>query len=138
MGKCNKLFTKLMLLQVPIYILAQFLGSLVAAGVLQGLTDDAEASLTIPYASATEAFIVELILGFNLMFVATAVSTGSTNVRRQIKPDLKISIQQNLVGNLNHELDLIVKRAAEWRAGWNCRGCHCHPQRPTRRVSTKP
>jgi glycerol uptake facilitator-like aquaporin len=72
-----------MLLQVPVYILAHFLGSVAAAAVLQALTDDAEASLTVPYASTAEAFIVELILGFNLMFVATAVSTGANNVHKQ-------------------------------------------------------
>ncbi|KAG0605485.1 hypothetical protein M758_9G063300 [Ceratodon purpureus] len=64
---------------VPIYILAQFVGSLVAVGVLQALTNDVETSLTVPSASTAQAFIVELILGFNLMFVATAVSTGSSN-----------------------------------------------------------
>lgn len=79
----NTLRTKLILLQVPIYILAHFLGSLIAAGVLQALTGDAEACLAIPYAGTAESLIVEFILGFNIMFVATAVSTGSSNVSNQ-------------------------------------------------------
>lgn len=64
---------------VPIYLIAQFLGALLAAGILQAVTGDTEVALTVPFASYAQAFVVELILGFNLLFVATAVSTGSSN-----------------------------------------------------------
>lgn len=70
---------------MPIYLLAQLLGALLAAAVLQVLYMDGAATTTVPYASSSKAFIVEVISGFNLMFVATAVSTGSQTVSNRFQ-----------------------------------------------------
>ncbi|CAM6006796.1 unnamed protein product [Sphagnum balticum] len=61
---------------VPVYAFAQVLGSTTAAALLRGLFNDPQALITFPYMGSGKAFIVEAISGFNLAYVATAVTTG--------------------------------------------------------------
>lgn len=57
------------------------LGSTTAAALLRGLFNDPQALITFPYMGSGKAFIVEAISGFNLAYVATAVTTGFYTVR---------------------------------------------------------
>ncbi|KAG0617972.1 hypothetical protein M758_4G029000 [Ceratodon purpureus] len=66
---------KKIVLKFLFYLVAQFLGALLAAGVTTWITGDIKAALTVPTQNWSKAFIVELILGFLLMLVATTMST---------------------------------------------------------------
>lgn len=66
---------------MPVYAFAQVLGSTTAAALLRGLFNDPQALITFPYMGSSKAFIVEAISGFNLAYVATAVTTGFYTVR---------------------------------------------------------
>ncbi|KAI5067186.1 hypothetical protein GOP47_0017714 [Adiantum capillus-veneris] len=64
--------------EVPFYIITQLGASIFAAASLKVILNyDGLAGLTIPSSSPLQAFLVECIITFVLMFVATAVSTDS-------------------------------------------------------------
>ncbi len=64
--------------EVPVYIAAQVAGAFAASGVLRFLFPSNEAlGSTLPAGSATQSFVLEVILTFFLMFVILSVSTGA-------------------------------------------------------------
>ena len=67
--------------EVPKYILAQFLGALLASFTLKFLFPDSEVlGATIPTIDPLRAFVLEIILTFILMLTIINVSTGSKEV----------------------------------------------------------
>jgi aquaporin NIP len=63
---------------VPGYIGAQFLGALAASGLLKFLfPESARLGATIPAGSASQSFVLEIVLTFFLMLVVLSVSTGA-------------------------------------------------------------
>jgi aquaporin NIP len=61
------------------YIASQFAGALAASGVLRLLFPQNETlGTTVPAGSATQSFVLELILNATLMFVILGVSTGAS------------------------------------------------------------
>ncbi|XP_027125419.1 aquaporin NIP6-1 [Coffea eugenioides] len=66
---------------VPAYIAAQVLASLSAAFILKGIFHPImSGGVTIPSGEYGQAFALEFIIGFNLMFVVTAVATDTRAV----------------------------------------------------------
>lgn len=64
--------------EVPRYIAAQLAGAFAASGTLRALfPGDAKLGATLPAGSATQSFILEVILTALLMFVILSVSTGA-------------------------------------------------------------
>jgi aquaporin NIP len=64
--------------EVPGYIVAQLAGAFAASGLLRLLfPSDAKLGATLPTASASQSFILELVLTFILMLVILSVSTGA-------------------------------------------------------------
>jgi aquaporin NIP len=67
--------------QVPVYIVAQVMGSICAAFALKGIFHPfMNGGVTVPSGSYSQAFCLELIITFILMFVVTAVSTDKRAV----------------------------------------------------------
>ncbi|KAJ1391105.1 Major intrinsic protein [Sesbania bispinosa] len=66
--------------QVPLYIIAQVLGSILASGTLYLLYDDLNETTyfgTVPTGSDVQSLVVEILTSFLLMFVVSAVSTDN-------------------------------------------------------------
>ncbi|XP_027348308.1 probable aquaporin NIP-type [Abrus precatorius] len=65
--------------QVPLYLIAQVLGSILASGTLYLLFDLNEKSYfgTVPTGSQIQSLVFELLTSFLLMFVVSAVSTDN-------------------------------------------------------------
>nr|XP_027191511.1 probable aquaporin NIP-type isoform X2 [Cicer arietinum] len=66
--------------QVPLYLIAQVLGSILASGTLYLLFDDLNESTyfgTVPAGSDVQSLVFEIITSFLLMFVISAVSTDN-------------------------------------------------------------
>ncbi|KAI5447711.1 aquaporin NIP1-2 [Lathyrus oleraceus] len=63
--------------QVPPYIIAQFIGSLLASGALKLIFSGKENRFvgTVPAGSNLQAFVIELIITFYLMFIISGVAT---------------------------------------------------------------
>ena len=71
--------------QVPLYMVAQLLGSLLASGTLSllfNVTDEAYFG-TIPVGPDIRSFVTEIIISFLLMFVISGVATDNRAVSRQ-------------------------------------------------------
>lgn len=67
--------------QVPFYLAAQVLGSISAAFALKGIFNPfMGGGVTVPSGSYGQAFSLEFIITFNLMFVVTAVATDTRAV----------------------------------------------------------
>lgn len=67
--------------QVPFYLTAQVLGSISAGFALKGIFDPfMGGGVTVPSGSYGQAFSLEFIISFNLMFVVTAVATDTRAV----------------------------------------------------------
>ncbi|KAK9100285.1 hypothetical protein Scep_023715 [Stephania cephalantha] len=67
--------------QVPMYIGAQVLASICAAFALKGIFNPfMSGGVTVPSCGHGQAFALEFIIGFNLMFVVTAVATDTRAV----------------------------------------------------------
>lgn len=67
--------------QVPIYFVSQLGASVVASLALKViLRYEGSAGLTVPSGTASQAFVVEFIITFCLMFVVTAVATDTRAV----------------------------------------------------------
>ncbi|KAK9130443.1 hypothetical protein Sjap_010930 [Stephania japonica] len=67
--------------QVPMYIGAQALASICAAFALKGIFNPfMSGGVTVPSCGHGQAFALEFIIGFNLMFVVTAVATDTRAV----------------------------------------------------------
>jgi len=64
--------------EVPLYVAAQFVGAFAASGLMRVLfPKDETLGATLPTGSATQSFILEIILTFLLMLVILSVSTGA-------------------------------------------------------------
>ncbi|MEM8782515.1 MAG: aquaporin [Planctomycetota bacterium] len=64
--------------RVPAYLVAQFVGALLAAWTLRLLFPEVESlGVTLPAGSVTQSFVMELLLTLGLMFVILHVATGS-------------------------------------------------------------
>lgn len=69
------------------YIGAQVVASLCAAFALKGIFHPIMGGgVTVPSGSYGQAFALEFIISFNLMFVVTAVATDTRAVRYFFKP----------------------------------------------------
>jgi aquaporin NIP len=69
------------------YIGAQVVASLCAAFALKGIFHPIMGGgVTVPSGSYGQAFALEFIISFNLMFVVTAVATDTRAVRDFFKP----------------------------------------------------
>ncbi|XP_076942847.1 putative aquaporin NIP5-1 [Bidens hawaiensis] len=67
--------------QVPAYILAQISASICASFALKGVFDPfMSGGVTVPTVSTGQAFALEFIITFNLLFVVTAVATDTRAV----------------------------------------------------------
>ncbi|XP_068651884.1 aquaporin NIP6-1-like [Aristolochia californica] len=67
--------------QVPIYVGTQIVASICASFALKAIFDPfMGGGLTVPAGSCLQAFALEFIISFNLMFVVTAVATDSRAV----------------------------------------------------------
>lgn len=63
---------------LPLYVLSQCAGAIVASLVLRALfADHATLGATLPAGPETQSFVMEFILTFLLMFVILSVSTGA-------------------------------------------------------------
>lgn len=73
-----------MLLQVPLYILAQLLGSILASGTLYLLLDVKSEDFfgTTPVGSNIQSLVTEFITSFLLMFVISGVATDNRSVSK--------------------------------------------------------
>lgn len=68
-------------MQVPAYIVAQVLASICAAFMLKAIFHPImEGGVTVPSGGYVQAFLLEFIITFNLMFVVTAVATDTRAV----------------------------------------------------------
>jgi aquaporin NIP len=72
----------LTLLKVPAYMIAQVLGSTLASGTLRLIFNGEDDHFigTLPAGSNLQAFVIEFICTFFLMFVITAVATDNRAV----------------------------------------------------------
>ncbi|KAK9076612.1 hypothetical protein SSX86_004946 [Deinandra increscens subsp. villosa] len=67
--------------QVPAYIIAQFSGSICASFALKGVFHPfMSGGVTVPSVSTGQAFALEFLITFNLLFVVTAVATDTRAV----------------------------------------------------------
>ncbi|CAL0308990.1 unnamed protein product [Lupinus luteus] len=68
--------------KVPPYIVAQVIGSLLASGTLRLVFEGKESQFigTIPSGSDLQAFVIEFIITFYLMFVVSGVATDNRAV----------------------------------------------------------
>ncbi|XP_042483435.1 aquaporin NIP6-1-like [Macadamia integrifolia] len=67
--------------QVPVYIIAQTMASICAAFALKGIFHPfMSGGVTVPSGGYGQAFALEFIISFNLMFVVTAVATDTRAV----------------------------------------------------------
>ncbi|KAL9453387.1 hypothetical protein AB3S75_009066 [Citrus x aurantiifolia] len=68
--------------QVPIYIVAQLLGSVLASGSLYLIFDVKDKAFfgTIPVGTNVQSFVLEIIISFLLMFVISGVATDNRSI----------------------------------------------------------
>lgn len=78
-----RVFDFILLVQVPLFIAAQVLGSILGSGTLVLLFDSRGEHFfgTTPIETATQAFFLEIIITFLLMFVISGVATDSRAVQ---------------------------------------------------------
>lgn len=68
-------------LQVPLYIIAQVVGSVAACYLLKLiLHPDLSGGVTVPAGDEWRSFLMEFLLTFDLMFVVTSVATDTRAV----------------------------------------------------------
>ena len=85
---CNSVFSvdakaRIMLcVQVPVYVLGQLTGALSAAFTLRVILHPIKnLGTTTPSGSDSQALIMEIVVTFSMMFIASAVSTDTAAVR---------------------------------------------------------
>ncbi|XP_052197602.1 probable aquaporin NIP-type [Diospyros lotus] len=79
---CFAAFRQFPLWEVPFYIVAQLMGSIIASGTLAlmfSVTHEAFFG-TVPAGSDAQSFVIEIVISFLLMFVISGVSTENTAV----------------------------------------------------------
>lgn len=85
-------------MQVPLYILAQLLGSILASGTLYLLFDVSKEEAffgTVPVGSNVQSLVMEFITSFLLMFVISGVATDNRAVSKFISNKLIIYAFKN-------------------------------------------
>lgn len=108
--------------QVPAYIAAQVSASICASFALKGVFHPfMSGGVTVPSVSTGQAFALEFIITFNLLFVVTAVATDT---RAVCTFSLVILINQKqsihfFIFLTNFLLPFSFSFAG-WRVGWNC------------------
>lgn len=72
----------LVLVQVPFYIVAQITGSMIASFTLRELLESITSDIgtTTPSGTDFQALVMEVVVTFSMMFVASAVSTDTKAV----------------------------------------------------------
>lgn len=67
---------------MPLYIVAQLLGSILASGTVYLIFNVKEEEYfgTIPIGSDIQSFVIEIIISFLLMFVISGVATDTRSV----------------------------------------------------------
>jgi len=75
----HSIFRRFPLKQVPLYILAQFLGSILASATLCGIFTVHKEDFfgTVPTGSNLQSLVIEIIISFLLMFVICGVATDN-------------------------------------------------------------
>ncbi|KAH7279798.1 hypothetical protein KP509_37G037400 [Ceratopteris richardii] len=82
--------------EVPLYVITQLVASIFASVTLKAvLKYDGLAGLTVPSGTPLQAVIVEFIITFLMMFVATALSTDKNAVRALAGPAVGASVFLN-------------------------------------------
>lgn len=73
-----------MSLQVPLYVIAQILGSMLASGTLAVMFDVTPKAYfgTVPVGSYAQSLAIEIIISFLLMFVISGVATDARAVSK--------------------------------------------------------
>ncbi|KAK6913563.1 Major intrinsic protein, partial [Dillenia turbinata] len=73
------LFRRFPFSQVPLYVAAQLVGSILASGTLSLVFEISPESFfgTVPVGSDSQSFVLEIIISFLLMFVISGVATDS-------------------------------------------------------------
>lgn len=81
--------------QVPLYIGAQMVASLSSSFALKWIFDPImSGGMTIPSCGYAQAFALEFIISFNLMFVITAVATDTRAVSFSFYLTLSFSLNK--------------------------------------------
>lgn len=77
---CSFLFN--FVLQIPAYLIAQLIGSTLASAALKVIFSDKENHFvgTLPAGSNLQAFVIEFIITFYLMFIISGVATDNRAV----------------------------------------------------------
>lgn len=109
----------MLILQVPIYIVAQLLGSVLASGSLYLIFDVKDEAFfgTIPVGTNVQSFVLEIIISFLLMFVISGVATDNRSVSQQSTLIL-FSLIFKKKKNHSYTIDVSL---ADWRT---CRNCY--------------
>ena len=112
-------FGQFLVLQVPLYILAQFIGSILASATLCGIFTVHKENFfgTVPTGSNFQSLVIEIIISFLLMFVICGVATDNRAVS-SIYIAFKISHPMSLYSYLVkfETISFLV----DWRIGRNC------------------
>ncbi|WOK93361.1 putative aquaporin NIP-type [Canna indica] len=101
--------------QMPLYIVAQLLGSILASGVLCLLFNPKPEHFygTTPVGSAVQSFILEIIISYLLMFVISGVATDS----RAIGALAGIAVGSTILLNILIAGPLIFRHASQKSVG---------------------
>ncbi|KAH7387833.1 hypothetical protein KP509_16G044200 [Ceratopteris richardii] len=82
--------------EVPLYMVTQLVASILASAALKGILQyDGAAGLTLPSKGSLQATIVETIITFLMMFVATALSVDKCAVKFLVGPAVGASVFLN-------------------------------------------
>ncbi|KAH7387834.1 hypothetical protein KP509_16G044200 [Ceratopteris richardii] len=82
--------------KVPLYMVTQLVASILASAALKGILQyDGAAGLTLPSKGSLQATIVETIITFLMMFVATALSVDKCAVKFLVGPAVGASVFLN-------------------------------------------
>lgn len=107
-------------MQLPLYIMAQLLGSILASGTLclcfTVHPDDFFG--TVPVGSYVQSLVIEIIASFLLMFVISGVATDNRAVSNYLFNYLKLAVLRSchyIIKDSNSEL-----KNADWPNGRNC------------------
>jgi glycerol uptake facilitator-like aquaporin len=102
---------------VPAYISAQLLGGTLASGTLKLIFsgNDDQFPGTIPSGSCLQAFALEFIVTFYLMFVISGVATDNRAVKSS-----NISHMHINTSSIYYVFYSFILFFVDWRVSWNC------------------
>lgn len=116
------------LYQVPIYIIAQTLGSVLATYIGQSVYGvQSEVMTTRPLHSCSSAFWVELIATFIIMFLVASLTHHNQSVRLWILQPVRISFNEELqYPSAKFEvLSIFADRPVVWLCRWYSHWTSC-------------